>query len=135
MVQSLSFSNADGRDEKTPPSMQLVVRGFTEELNSLSSTMSSAGKRQSAGDIFLSNLLRSPLFRRSPRKGVESKIERQGGLPDNDNLFEISLTVYLSRPLGVFSPAWVPAPGRPAAEEEGEGETAAADEPDEEADE
>ena len=133
MVQSLAFSNADGRDEKVPPSMQLVVRGFTEELNSLSSAKSAAGRRQSAGDIFLSNLLRSPLFTRSPRKGYDSKIERQGTMAEDDNLSEISLTVYLARPLGVFSPAWVPAPGQAAAEEEEAPEGAAADETDEEA--
>ncbi len=138
MVQRISFANADGRGE-TPPAMHLVVRGFTEELNSLSSAKSAAGKRQSAGEILLSKLLKSPLFAKEPRKGFRSKVEKEGRLVDNENLVEIPLTVYLARPLGVFSSAWAPAPGRPDAAEEGEpdaeepdGETPAADESGEE---
>ena len=119
MVQSLSFENADGRGE-TPPSMRLVVRGFTEELNSLSSAKSAAGRRQSAGEILLSNLLKSPLFAKEPRKGFRSKVEKEGRLAENENLVEIPLTVYLARPLGVFSPAWIPSSEGPAAEAEGE---------------
>ena len=118
MVQSLSFENADGRGE-APPSMHLVVRGFTEELNSLSSAKSAAGKqRQSAGEILLSNLLKSPLFAKEPRKGFRSRVEKEGRLAENENLVEIPLTVYLARPLGVFSPAWIPSPEAPAAETE-----------------
>ena len=138
MVQRISFANADGRGE-TPPAMHLVVRGFTEELNSLSSAKSAAGKRQSAGEILLSNLLKSPLFAKEPRKGFRSKVEKEGRLVDNENLVEIPLTVYLARPLGVFSSAWAPEPGRPDDAEEGEpdaeepdGETPAADESGEE---
>ena len=104
--------------------MRLVVRGFTEELNSLSSAKSAAGKqRQSAGEILLSNLLKSPLFAKEPRKGFRSKVEKEGRLAENENLVEIPLTVYLARPLGVFSPAWIPSPEAPAAQTE-EDETA-----------
>ena len=132
MVQSLSFENADGRGE-TPPSMRLVVRGFTEELNSLSSAKSAAGKqRQSAGEILLSNLLKSPLFAKEPRKGFRSKVEKEGRLAENENLVEIPLTVYLARPLGVFSPAWIPSPEAPAAEEAEEEEPAEEDAPESE---
>ena len=46
--------------------------------------------------------------------------DRDGKTPlaDNPHVMEIPLTVYLSRPLGVFSPAWVAGP------EEGAGSNA-----------
>lgn len=113
MVQSLSFSNPDGRGEGAP-AMRLVVRGFTEELNALASGASS----QSAGEILLSNLLKSPLFVRETRDGSSSAVERQSKLAANENVTEIPLTVYLARPLGVFSADWLP---RPAPETAGDG--------------
>ena len=116
MVQSLSFANADGTGD-APPSMRLVVRGFTEELNGLASSKSASGRRQSAGEILLANLLKSPLFAREPKKNFRSIVEREVRLEENENLTEIPLTVYLSRPLGVFSPAWVPEPAAEAAED------------------
>ncbi|MBQ3810608.1 MAG: pilus assembly protein PilM [Kiritimatiellae bacterium] len=115
MIQSLAFSNADGTGE-TPPAMRLVVRGFTEELNGLAGAKSASGKRQSAGEMLLANLLKSPLFAREPKKGMRSLVEREVRLEDNENLTEIPLTVYLSRPLGVFSTAWTPVPDAPAPE-------------------
>ena len=123
MVQSLSFSNADGTGD-APPSMRLVVRGFTEELNGLASSKSASGRRQSAGEILLSNLLRSPLFAREPKKGFRSIVEREVRLEENENLTEIPLTVYLARPLGVFSSAWVPEPAGETAPDGEEGGSA-----------
>ena len=129
MVQSLSFSNADGSGE-APPAMKLVVRGFTEELNTLSSAKSTGGQRRSAGELLLANLLKTPYFTRKVKKNVESSVVGEGPLPDNENLVEIVLTVYLARPLGVISPAWIPAPAAPAAEADGGDEAGAAPEAD-----
>lgn len=130
MIQALSFSNADGTGD-APPAMRLVVRGFTEELNGLAGAKSASGKRQSAGEVLLANLLESPLFVREPKKGLRSLVEREVRLEENENLTEIPLTVYLSRPLGVFSSAWTPVPRAPAPEPgDGAGDAAEAAEED-----
>lgn len=116
MVRSLSFEHAD----KAPggaeaPRMNLVVRGFTDELNALAGE---SGGQFSAGEMLLSNLLKSPLFAAEAGRGLRSEVLRQTPLADNPHVMEIPLTVYLSRPLGVFSPAWVAGP------EEGAGSNA-----------
>ena len=56
---------------------------------------------------------------RELKPGVRIMVEED----ENENLVEIPLTVYLARPLGVFSPAWIPSPEAPAAEAEGVEET------------
>ena len=110
MVQSLSFENADGRNGA--PRMSLVVRGFTDELNALAGEVGG----QSAGEMFLSNLLKSPLFKEEAGRDLRSQVLRQTPLADNPHVMEIPLVVYLSRPVGVFSPAWSAPAGEPAAD-------------------
>ena len=123
MVQSVSFENADGRAAdgrgSAPPLMRLVVRGFTDELNALAGA---SGGQSSAGELLLSKLLESPLFSAGAGRDRRSEVLRQTPLADNPHVMEIPLSVYLSRPLGVFSPAWLAGADAAAADDAAEPE-------------
>ena len=124
MIQRISFENADGRSPdgrgSAPPRMNLVVRGFTDELNALAGE---SGGQSSAGEMLLAKLLRSPLFSDRADGNRRSEVLRQTPLADNPHVMEIPLVVYLSRPLGVFSPAWLAgADGAAGADESAESE-------------
>ena len=123
MIQSLSFDNADGRTADgrgaAPPRMNLVVRGFTDELNALAGA---SGGQSSAGELLLSKLLESPLFSAGADRDRRSEVLRQTPLADNPHVMEIPLAVYLSRPLGVFSSAWLAGADGAAADDSAEPE-------------